>query len=91
MALIDSSATTPDLAGLLKQYFGYESFRALQEEVIHAALDGRDHASHLVDAVDVFASPRLDRVGQGLHCIGARERVHEVGDAGLRGDDLLGA
>ncbi|MBO35365.1 MAG: ATP-dependent DNA helicase RecQ, partial [Verrucomicrobiales bacterium] len=42
MALIDSSATTPDLAGLLKQYFGYESFRALQEEVIHAALDGRD-------------------------------------------------
>ena len=43
MALVDSSASVaPDLSSLLKRYFGFESFRLLQEEIIHAALDGRD-------------------------------------------------
>ena len=31
-----------DLAGLLKRFFGYESFRPLQEEVMRDALDGQD-------------------------------------------------
>ena len=32
----------PDLLALLKQYFGYGSFRPLQEEIIRDALAGRD-------------------------------------------------
>ncbi|MFA6542880.1 MAG: DNA helicase RecQ [Limisphaerales bacterium] len=32
----------PDLLALLKQYFGYASFRPLQEEIIRDALAGRD-------------------------------------------------
>ena len=31
-----------DLAGLLKRFFGYESFRPLQEEAMHEALSGND-------------------------------------------------
>src|SRR6201995_61800 len=31
-----------DLAGPLKQHFGYDTFRPLQEEIIRAALAGRD-------------------------------------------------
>jgi ATP-dependent DNA helicase RecQ len=37
-----SGAGEPDLAGLLKQFFGYESFRPLQEEVMRDALAGHD-------------------------------------------------
>ena len=37
-----SGAEEPDLAGLLKRFFGYESFRLLQEEVMRAALAGHD-------------------------------------------------
>ncbi|MBI5775297.1 MAG: DNA helicase RecQ [Verrucomicrobia bacterium] len=33
---------TPDLLALLKQYFGFATFRPLQEEIIHDALAGRD-------------------------------------------------
>jgi ATP-dependent DNA helicase RecQ len=43
MPIVDPSAVTaPDLTGLLKQYFGFESFRPLQEDIIRVALDGRD-------------------------------------------------
>ena len=31
-----------DLSELLKRYFGFDSFRPLQEEIIRAALEGRD-------------------------------------------------
>ena len=31
-----------DLLELLKRYFGFDSFRPLQEEIIRTALDGRD-------------------------------------------------
>ncbi|MBC8245932.1 MAG: DNA helicase RecQ [Verrucomicrobia bacterium] len=37
-----SGAGESDLAGLLKRFFGYESFRPLQEEVIRDALAGHD-------------------------------------------------
>ncbi|MDP7050779.1 MAG: DNA helicase RecQ [Verrucomicrobiota bacterium] len=37
-----SGAGEPDLAGLLKRFFGFESFRLLQEEVMRAALAGHD-------------------------------------------------
>lgn len=37
-----SGAGEPDLAGLLKRFFGYESFRPLQEEVMRDALAGND-------------------------------------------------
>ena len=33
---------SPDLLALLKQYFGYATFRPLQEEIIRDALAGRD-------------------------------------------------
>ena len=33
---------TPDLKSLLKSTFGYDAFRPLQEEIIDAALAGRD-------------------------------------------------
>ena len=32
----------PDLTGLLKRYFGYETFRPLQEETMREALAGKD-------------------------------------------------
>ena len=37
-----SDAGEPDLTGLLKRFFGYESFRPLQEEVMRDALAGHD-------------------------------------------------
>ena len=37
-----SGAGEADLAGLLKRFFGYESFRPLQEEVMRDALAGHD-------------------------------------------------
>ncbi len=37
-----SAAGEPDLTGLLKRFFGYESFRPLQEEVMRDALAGHD-------------------------------------------------
>ena len=37
-----SGAGEPDLGGLLKRFFGYESFRPLQEEVMRDALAGHD-------------------------------------------------
>ena len=33
---------SPNLLALLKQYFGFETFRPLQEEIIRDALAGRD-------------------------------------------------
>lgn len=36
------SSEAPDLLPLLKQYFGFESFRPLQEEIIKDSLAGRD-------------------------------------------------
>ena len=32
----------PDIHAILKQYWGYESFRPLQQEIIQSVLDGRD-------------------------------------------------
>src|SRR5262245_64964779 len=37
-----NSARMPDLGATLKQAFGYDSFRPLQEEIITDALAGRD-------------------------------------------------
>ena len=37
-----SDAEEPDLTGLLKRFFGYESFRPLQEEVMRDSLAGHD-------------------------------------------------
>ena len=37
-----SGAGEPNLAGLLKRFFGYETFRPLQEEVMREALAGND-------------------------------------------------
>ena len=31
-----------DIHSILKQYWGFESFRPLQEDIIHAVLDGKD-------------------------------------------------
>ena len=37
-----SNAGEPDLIGLLKRFFGYESFQPLQEEIMRDALTGHD-------------------------------------------------
>ena len=37
-----SDSGEPDLIGLLKRFFGYESFRPLQEEVMRDSLAGHD-------------------------------------------------
>ena len=43
MPVDDSNGTgSPDLLNLLKRYFGYDSFRKLQEDVIRANLKWRD-------------------------------------------------
>ena len=36
------SAESDSLRALLKQYFGFESFRPLQQEIIHDVLAGQD-------------------------------------------------
>src|SRR5437870_487492 len=54
-----------------------------------AALDGRNHTAHGVDAVDIFPSAALDFVSESFDEIRAAERVDGIGDAGFVGDDLL--
>ncbi len=39
---ISESLSTPDLHQLLRQHWGYEAFRPLQEDIIRAVLAGRD-------------------------------------------------
>src|SRR6204780_4818076 len=39
---MDAAISSPPLLPLLKQYFGFASFRPLQEEIICDALAGRD-------------------------------------------------
>ena len=56
-----------------------------------AGLDGRQHPAQLVDLVDVVLGLALDLVGEVLDVVAAGQRVDGVGDAGLVGDDLLGA
>src|SRR6267143_657251 len=56
-----------------------------------AALDGRDHAAHGVDFLDVIPSATLDFIGESFDKVGAAERIDSVCDAGFVGDDLLGA
>src|ERR1700757_4186379 len=56
-----------------------------------AALDSGDHATHGVDAVDIFPRAALDFVGERFEEIGAAERVNRVGNASFVSDDLLRA
>src|SRR5579864_2526174 len=56
-----------------------------------AALDGGDHAAHLIDAADVIPRGLFGRAGEMLQKIAAAERIGRGGDAALIGDHLLGA
>ena len=56
----------------------------------HAALDRLCHAAQCLDLVDEGHRRRGDRVGQGLDVIAAAERVDDMRDGGLLGEDQLG-
>lgn len=56
-----------------------------------AALDGRQHAAHLVDLAEVGQRLLLHAIGLRLDEEGAAQRVDCVGHAGLFGNDLLRA
>ena len=60
---------------------------ALREVV----LDRLDHPAELVDAGEVGEGLALELVRERLDVVAAAERVDRVRDAGLVGDDLLGA
>ena len=49
----------------------------------------RDHATQLVDALQVGFRTRLDFLGELLHGVGAPQRIDEIGHTALMGDDLL--
>ena len=60
---------------------------ALQE----ASLQRRYHTADVFDAPEVIIAARLELVGHHFQEVAAAQRVHRVGDAGLVGNDLLGA
>src|SRR5215208_5327077 len=54
-----------------------------------ALFDGRYHAPHLVNLVEILVGLPLELVGQGLDEVGAAERVYGVRYTGLQGCYLL--
>ena len=56
-----------------------------------AALDGGQHSAEFFNLVKIGLNLLLDLVGQRLDRERASDGVDGVGDAGFRGDDLLGA
>ena len=56
----------------------------------HAGLDRLGHAAEALDLVDQGRRRRGDRMGQALEVIAAAQRVDDMGDAGLLGEDQLG-
>ena len=56
-----------------------------------AVLDGGEDAAEVLDLAEVGVGLGFGVVGQLLDEVAAAERVDGVGDAGLVGDDLLGA
>ena len=54
-------------------------------------LQGRNHSAHVFDAPEILVAGFFQTVGHGLYEVAAAQRVHGIGDAGLVGDDLLGA
>ncbi len=53
--------------------------------------DGRDHAAHGVDSMDIVPCRFLDFVGEGFDEVRAAKRIDGIGYARFVSDDLLGA
>ena len=62
----------------------------LDAQFRHAALDRLGHAAQRLDLVDQRHRRRGDRMRQALDVIAAAERVDDMRDAGLLGEDQLG-
>ena len=58
--------------------------------LVEAGLDRRDGTPHRIDLLDDLDRQPFEFIGEVLDRVGAGQRVDEVGDARLVGDDLLG-
>jgi len=57
---------------------------------LESTVEGAQSAAHLVDTPDVIRGLAFQAVGQIFYVVGARQRVHRVGNARLVGEHLLG-
>src|SRR5688572_7111057 len=68
-----------------------ESVRRLGDLALRKALlDSLDHPAHPVDGVEIALRPLFHVEGEPLDQIRAAQRIGDIGDAALVGDDLLG-
>ena len=83
---------TPTIDALALLELALELVRSRGDLALRVALlDRRDHAAHLVDALDVLERLGLELVREPLDEVAAAERIDGVRDAALVRDDLLRA
>lgn len=89
MVMIDETDSRP--SDILKEYWGYDSFRPKQEEIVHTALDGRDVLAILPTGGGksvCFQVPAMIREGIALVITPLialmKDQVQNLNDRGIR-------